>query len=255
MPRIDRASGVPAYRQVADELRKRIRDGTYAADAQLPSERELSELYATSRVTIRQAVAELRSEGLIVAEHGRGLFVRPQRDVQRLGRSRLSKAERQAGRGTFITDAAHRGFTPRVEVEIRYEAADDRTAQLLLLDRGADVVVRDRLMFADDRPVQIAVSRLPGELVRGTTIEQENTGPGGIYARLDELGRAPTRFVETVGARMPRPEEASALQLIGGTPVLLITRIAYDSNDRPVEFNDMVLAADHYELVYDLPGE
>lgn len=255
MPRIDRASGVPAYRQVADELRQRIREGSYAPGVQLPSERDLSEFYATSRVTIRQAIAELRAEGLIVAEHGRGLFVRPQRDVQRLGRSRLSNSERKAGRGAFVTDATHSGFTPRVEVEIRYEAADDRTAEFLSLDRGADVLVRDRLMFADDRPVQVAVSRLPGELVRGTAVEQQHTGPGGIYARLDELGHRPARFVEVVSARMPRPEEASALQLTGGTPVLLITRVAYDSDDRPVEFNDMVLAADHYELVYELPGE
>jgi GntR family transcriptional regulator len=54
---------------------------------------------------------------------------------------------------------------------------------------------------------------------------------------------------------MPRPEESSALQLSGGTPVLLITRIAYDSNNRPVEVNDVVLAADHYELIYELPAE
>ncbi|MGH4010926.1 MAG: GntR family transcriptional regulator [Pseudonocardiaceae bacterium] len=255
VPRIDRASGVPAYRQVADELRKRIREGTYAPGAQLPSERELSELFSTSRVTIRQAIAELRTEGLIVAEHGRGLFVRPQRDVQRLSRGRLSTAERQAGRGTFLTDATHRGFTPRVEVEIRHEPTDGRTAQFLDLDQHTDVVVRDRLMFADDRPVQIAISRLPSDLVQGTAIEQDDTGPGGIYARLDELGHGPTHFTEIVSARMPSPEESSALQLSGGTPVLLITRIAYDSTNRPVELNDMVLAADHYELVYELPAE
>jgi GntR family transcriptional regulator len=255
VPRIDRTSGVPAYRQVADELRRRIRDGIYAPATQLPSERELSELFGTSRVTIRQAIAELRSEGLIIAEHGRGLFVRPQRNVQRLSRSRLSTSERQAGRGTFLTDATQHGFTPRVEVEIRHESADDRTAHLLDLDQHANIVVRDRLMFADDRPVQIAVSRLPADLIRGTPIEQEDTGPGGIYARLDELGHRPTHFTEIVSARMPRPEESSALQLSGGTPVLLITRIAYDTNNRPVEVNDMVLAADHYELVYELPEE
>lgn len=255
MPRIDRASGLPAYRQVADHLRQRIRSLTYPPGDQLPSERELAELYATSRVTVRQAVAELRAEGLIVAEHGRGLFVRPQRHVERLGRSRLSRTERQAGRGAFLTDAAHHSFTPRVEVEIRRERADDRTADLLSLEHGAHVLVRDRLMFADERPVQMAASRLSDDLVHGTAVEQENTGPGGIYARLEELGRGPTHFTEIVRARMPAPEEASALQLTGGTPVLLITRVAYDSDGRPVEMNDMVLAADHYELVYELPTE
>jgi hypothetical protein len=123
------------------------------------------------------------------------------------------------------------------------------------LDQHAEVVARDRLMLADDRPVQIAVSRLPGDLARGTPIEQEDTRPGGIYARLDDLGHGPTHFTVIVSARMPGPEESPALALSGGTPVLLITQVAYDSNDRPFEVNDMVLAADHYELVYEVPGE
>ena len=116
-------------------------------------------------------------------------------------------------------------------------------------------LVRDRLMFADEHPAQLAKSFLPAALVKGTAIEHEDTGPGGIYARLDELGRGPARFVEIVGSRMPSPEESAALQLVGGTPVLLVTRIAYDSAGRPVEVNDMVLAADHYELVYEVPAD
>jgi len=253
--RIDRASGVPAYRQLADQLRSRIRAGTYAPGQRLPSERELGELFDTSRLTVRLATAALRSEGLIVAEHGRGLFVRRRPVVQRLGRTRLRRAERDAGRGTFTTDATHAGFTARVEVEVGYEDADERTAELLALDVHTPVLLRDRLMFADERPVQVARSRLPADLARGTAIERDDTGPGGIYARLAELGHGPVRYRETVSSRMPTPEEASALQLADGTPVLLITRIAYDSTDRPVEVNDIVLAADHYELVYDLPGE
>lgn len=255
MAPIHRVSGLPAYRQVADELRRGIRNGTYTPGQRLASERELGVTYGTSRVTIRQAIAELRAEGLIIAEHGRGLFVRRPREVMRLGRSRLSKTEWHAGRGMFTTDAADHGFTPRVEVEIRREAADDRTAHLLAVDAGADVLVRDRLMFADERPVQLARSQLPADLVGNTAIEEEETGPGGIYARLAELGREPDNFVQVVGSRMPTPEEASALQLDGGTPVLLVTRIAYDAAERPVEVNDMVLAADHYELVYELPAD
>ncbi len=254
MSRIDRTSGMPAYRQLADQLRQRIRDGTYQPGQQLPSERELSQLYTTSRVTVRQAVAELRSEGLIAAEHGRGLFVRQAVTIHRLGRSRLGRAERQRGRGTFVDDTTQAGLSPRVEVEIRHQPADERIAGLLNLDVDAEVLVRERLMLADDRPVQLATSHLPATISIGTRIEQTDTGPGGIYARLDDLGLGPDRYDEFVRARMPTPEEASALQLTGGTPVLLITRIAY-SGDRAVEVNDMTLAADRYELHYELPGD
>jgi GntR family transcriptional regulator len=255
LPGIDRTSGLPAYRQLADQLRSQIRSGEYAPGARLQSERELSDRHGTSRVTVRQAIAELRAEGLIVAEHGRGLYVRQRPAVQRLGRSRLSKGERDAGRGTFVSDAQAQRFTPKVEVEIRTEEADARTAEFLQLADGGSVLVRDRLMFADDHPVQIARSRLPLDLVQGTAIAEPDTGPGGIYARLAELGREPTHFVEMVSARMPTPEEASALQLVDGTPVVLVTRVAYDDRNRPVEVNSMVLAADRYELVYEISGD
>jgi GntR family transcriptional regulator len=255
VPAIDRNSDLPVYRQIADQLRASIRAGDYAPGAKLRSERELSEEFQTSRVTIRQAIAELRAEGLIIAAHGRGLFVRERPAVRRLARNRLSATERAAGRGTFTTDANAQNFTPRVDVEIRTEVADATTAELLALPSGTEVLVRDRLMFADDQPVQIARSRLPLALVAGTPIAEPDPGPGGVYGRLADLGRAPAHFTELVTARMPKPEEASALHLPDGTPVLLVTRVAFDRDSVPVEANDMILAADRYELLYEIPAD
>lgn len=213
------------------------------------------ERYGVARQTAGNALQLLRSEGLVTSLPGGGVFVRERQALQRLGRSRLSRDERLAGRGTFTTDSAHAGFTPEVSVEIRHEATDDRTAHLLHLEPGTTVLVRDRVMLADGQPVQLATSRLPAELVSGTQIEAVDTGPGGIYARLDDLGHGPDAYEETVSARMPTPAEASALQLTGGIPVLLITRTAYDRAGQPVETNDMTLAADSYELLYELPAD
>ena len=53
-------------------------------------------------------------------------------------------------------------------------------------------------------------------------IEQVDTGPGGIYARLEDAGHILARFTEEVGARMPTPEERRALQLATGVPVLTV---------------------------------
>lgn len=251
---IDRGSGLPAYRQVANDLRDKITSGEYAPGTQLPSERELVELYDVSRPTIRQAISTLRVEGLVLTEHGRGLFVRPKPTLQRLGRNRLSRREREQQRGTFMTDAHANKFVPRVEVTIRVDGADSRTAQLLGIDPGAPVAVRERLMFADDVPVQLSSSRLPRDLTEGTAIEQENTGPGGIYARLEEHGHTLDHFTEYVTARLPTGDEASALHLHQGTPILAVTRVAFDKNGSAVEVNDMVLPGDRYELMYVLPA-
>lgn len=248
---VDRRSGVPAFRQVAADLRDKISAGEYTPGDRLPSERELVETYGVSRPTIRDAVNVLRTEGVVSAEHGRGVFVRPPSSIRRLSRSRLSKAARDRNRGAFLADAAAGGFTPSTSVKVRFEQADERAASLLAISVGEEVTVRDRVMRADGLVVQLAVSRLPRRFTRDTAIEQVDTGEGGAYARLEEAGHLIATFAEHVGARMPTPDEVSALQLDEGTPVVTVTRVAYGKDGIPLEVNDMVFPADKYELSYE----
>lgn len=252
---IDRVSGVPAYRQVAADLRGKINDGTYPAGGKLPSERTLIDTYGVSRITIREAVGLLRSEGLVVAEHGRGVFVRTTESVLRLSRSRLSKAARDANQAHFLGDASANAFTPSVEVTIRFEEASLAYAAVLEVPPGTELLVRERLMSADGRPVQLATSRLPRELTRGTRAEELDTGPGGIYSRLEQAGHKPARYSELVKTRMPTRDETAALQLGSGIPVLVVQRVAYESANRPIEVNEMILAGDRYELSYEIPAD
>ncbi|MDX3006752.1 GntR family transcriptional regulator [Kribbella solani] len=252
---IDRVSGVPAYRQVAADLRGKISDGTYPAGSKLPSERTLIGEYGVSRITIREAIGLLRSEGLVVAEHGRGVFVRATESVVRLSRSRLSKAARDANQAYFLGDAAANSFTPTIQVTIRFEEASVEHAAVLDVPPGSELLVRERLMLADGQPVQLATSRLSRDLTRGTQAEEMDTGPGGIYSRLEDAGYRPSRYTELVKTRMPTREETTALQLGTGVPVLVVQRIAYDSNDRPVEVNEMTLTGDRYELLYEIPAD
>ncbi|AXB46430.1 GntR family transcriptional regulator [Amycolatopsis albispora] len=252
---IDRASGLPAYRQVADELRKKINAGEYRPGDKLPSERVLVDTYQVSRITIREAVGLLRAEGLVSAEHGKGVFIRPPQKVERLSRSRLSRAARSAGQAAFLADAASNRFTPAVEVDIRVEAATTEVAQVLGIGEGDEVLVRERVMSADGQPIQLATSRLPRSITAGTAIEQTDTGPGGTYARLEEAGHTLAHFSETVGARMPTPDEASLLRLGAGTPILVVRRVAVDTEGAAVEVNDMRLAGDRYELAYEFPAD
>ncbi|WP_197321132.1 GntR family transcriptional regulator [Saccharomonospora sp. NB11] len=252
---VDKTSGVPLHRQVAADLRKRITGGEFVPGDRLPSERELTEVYGVSRLTVREAVGLLRAEGVLVAEHGRGVFVRPRGTIQRLARSRLSRAARAADKGAFLADAEAGGFTPSSTVQVRFEAADERIARHLRIQPGDEVTVRDRVMRADGVVVQLAVSRLPRVFTRGTAIEDVDTGPGGTYARLEESGHVIGRYAEHVGARMPTPDEVSALQLAEGTPVVVVTRVAYREDGLPLETNDMVLPADRYELSYEWEAE
>jgi GntR family transcriptional regulator len=252
---IDRTTGEPAYRQVAADIRAKIESGEYAPGAVIPSERTLVVAYGVSRPTIRDAINQLRTEGALVSEHGRGVFVRPRRTVVRLSRSRLSRAARAEDRGAFLGDASAGGFTPSTTVKVRFEPADERTADLLGITVGDDVVVRDRVMRADGLAVMTAVSRLPRSLTRGSAIEEVETGAGGTYARLEEAGHRLDHFQEAVSARMPTRDEASVLQLPPGVPVIRVTRVAYAVDGSAVEVNDMTLSSDQYELIYEIPAD
>ena len=113
------------------------------------------------------------------------------------------------------------------------------------------MIVRDRRYLLDGKPVLLARSYLPASLVRGTQITQPDTGPGGTYARLADLGHAPVRFREDLRARMPEPGEVSALDLAPGTPVVEVIRTAYTSDAQPVEASEMVADAGTYVFRYD----
>lgn len=69
-------SGTPAYRQIADELRTKIRNGRLPAGAQLPSTSEMMRTYDVSSTVIKAALNQLRLEGLVIGQQGKGVFVR-----------------------------------------------------------------------------------------------------------------------------------------------------------------------------------
>ena len=239
-------------RRIASDLRAAIERGEYLAGHQLPSGSTLMARYGVARQTVQNAFDLLRAEGLVITRAGAGVFVKEHPPVQRLSPTRLSRPARKVGKAGFLADAASGGFTPTVETTVRVEAADERIADALDIEPGADVLVRDRVMRADGEIVRLAVSRLPRSITAGTAIEQENPGRTGIYGVLEANGHQLDHYAELVGARLARSEETSLFGSAPGMPVLTVTRIAYDQTGRPVEINDMVMAGDRYEHTYEI---
>lgn len=245
------SGGHTTWRDIAGDLRTAIARGDHPPGARLPSRSRLTADYDVAPQTVVNAINALRAEGLVVGLPGSGWYVRRRPPVMRLARTRLSRAERAAGRGPFTSDAHAGDWTPRVDVEIRTEPAGDDIAAALDLSPGTEVLVRDRVMYADDQPVQLATSYLPRDLTTDTAIEDEHTGPGGIYARLEEAGHTLTHFAETVRIGHAGEHEAELLDITAGTALFRIRRVAHTAT-RPVEVNIITAAAERYELVYEL---
>jgi GntR family transcriptional regulator len=252
MPRlIDPTSDRPIYRQIADHLRAGIREGQYPEGTPLPSETQLAEMYDVTRMTARQAVDVLKNEGLVRSEHGRGVFVRQRPTVHRLARNRFTRQRRETGKGAYDVEMKELGFTPGVElVEVGPVTPSDEIVKRLQLDPGEQALIRQRRMYANDEPMQLATSYIPWSLAKGTPMAERDTGPGGIYSRLADIGHAPVRFTEDVSARMPTPEEAEFLRLTPPQPVFFLIRVAFDGKDRPVETCEHIMSGDRWQLSY-----
>src|SRR5215218_7141828 len=106
----------PPSRRIADELRRAILAGELAPGALLPSERALAREHGTARNTARQAIAILQAEGLVEAEHGRGVFVRRRPPLLRLSHDRYARRHREAGKAPFRAEIEAQGRQARVEV-------------------------------------------------------------------------------------------------------------------------------------------
>jgi GntR family transcriptional regulator len=252
---IDRQDDRPPYRQIADQLRAVIDGGHLHPGDRLPSEAELTKHYGVARMTARQAIQELRTEGRVVAEHGRGVFVRLPAPVRRLASDRFARKHREAGQAAFLAEAEKAGVRPTVDqIEVSQGQPSPDIRERLRLADGHQIVTRSRRYLADDRPIEVAVSSLPLAIAAGTPIVETNTGPGGIYARLEDAGHVLDHFFEEVTARMPTADERRRLELPDGVPVLVVLRTAYDTSGMPVEVCDTVKAAPAYVLEYDVPA-
>ncbi|MFJ1997033.1 GntR family transcriptional regulator [Streptomyces asiaticus] len=250
---LDPTSDRAVFRQIADALREAIDKGRFREGDKLPSETELVDHFGVSRMTVRNALSLLQQEGLVLSEHGKGVFVRPRPPVRRLASDRFARRHRDQGKAAFTVEAEAAGSRPEVDsLEVKEERpSPDISARL---GSPRKVLARRRRYLLDGRPVEFATSYLPLDLARNTPIAQPNPGPGGIYARLEEMGHRLDHFDEEIRARMPSPAEVRTLQLASGVPVIHLVRTAYDSEGRPVEVCDTVMAADAYVLAYQLPA-
>lgn len=244
----------PASRRVAAALRAAIEAGELAPGDRLPSERELAATHGVARNTAREAVRLLSESGLVVAEHGRGVFVRSERRLMRLGQRRYSrKLREETGLSPFHAEVQAQGRTPSA-----YLASIDRVVpppaiaeRLKVRADVKSVVRRENRYFADDEPMQIGVTYIPWEIAKGTVLATDGPlGAGDLYARFAETGHDITYTREEVIARMPTPVETTDLQLPHGVPVLEVLHTGLDQDRQPFEVTQFVMRADWTGLDY-----
>jgi GntR family transcriptional regulator len=212
------------YQQVADRLRGAIQSGELRPGEALPTEKQLAERYGVSRPTIRAALGLLRTEGLVDARQGSGAFVRLRRAPRRVPIPRLPDAGGGPGSrdGRSITEAG----PTTVWGEI---------ASLLGVDEGAQAFVRRGVVTtAEGEPRELVANYFP--LVQKPP------------------QRNPDRMASVISARMPSPDEASALATPPGVPLLAMLLASYDEDGDPIQVMETVWPADRYAIYDEYPS-
>ena len=231
-----RAGRGPRYEQLYRHIAAAIRSGVLEPQAQIPPERDLAALAQVSRVTVRQAVAHLVSDGVLEQRRGAGTFVRPQPQRLEQSLSRLiSFTEHMQQRGkTSSSVILQRGlFPPHPEEQMALGiASSDRVARI------------ERLRSADGLPMAVEWSSLPEDILPDPDLVQTS-----LYAVLRATGNAPARAVQRVTAVNLTSDQAHLLNLADGAAVLRIDRTAYLASGRPIEFTKGLYRSDIYDFI------
>ncbi|WP_405959143.1 GntR family transcriptional regulator [Streptomyces sp. NBC_00868] len=247
---------VPRYLQIAEDIIQQIRAGVLGPGDQVPSEAEMIDRYKVSGGTIRKAMLEIRASGLVDTRHGKGSYVKSRPPVRHRSSDRFRRSLRQGGKAAYLAESEQSGATASVSViYIGPTEAPEGIAERLDVEVGTKVLARRRLYFRNGTPVETATSYLPWDVVRDIPeLFEENPGPGGIYARLEDQGHVFAEFVETLQARPAAKAEASELALSPGAPVVHLLRNAVTEEGRVVEVCDTLMAADQFVFEFRIPA-
>lgn len=255
-PRTPQGEGTPS-RRLAAALRAAIESGEFRPGDKLPSERELAATHDVARNTAREAVRQLAESGLVIAQHGRGVFVRTKPRLMRFGQSRYSKKLRdETGVSPFHAEVLLQNRTPNAFLtRIERVVPPDYVAERLRVDTDTESVVRrENWYFADAEPMQIGVTFIPWEIANGSELATgDQLGKGDLYARFEDKGHLITYTREEVTARMPTPDEARGLMLPDGVPVLIVLHTGLDQSREPFEVTEFIMRADYTGLDYTIP--
>ncbi|MFC5630743.1 MULTISPECIES: GntR family transcriptional regulator [Streptococcus] len=225
----------PLYLQLVDTLELDIRNSMSPND-KLLSERELTETYQVSRITVRQALQELEKRGLVYKMQGKGTYV-----------SEIKEPAVDLGNVYSFTDEMKKLGKQPVTKTLSFSIvkATEHIARELKIELGAEVYELERLRLADDIPMMLERSYLP--VIQFVGLNKEILSQKPLYQIVEEdYGERIRVAEEEFFASIALNHEAKLLEIKKGAPVLHLVRKTYNAKNKIIEFTFSIARADQF---------
>lgn len=234
-------AGIPLHRQLFLCLRDRIYRGIYPPGTSIPNEAQLCELFGVSRITARRALVDLEAKGLLLRKQRLGTFVHP--DFQ---------PARQSGTLAFLDALENTALDalPSQALLIRKEAPPADIAELLQLAPGQLAQHTRRLRAENGSPVVLSDAWAPLDLLQG--VAESALRKHLLYQLLLAQGIVFNRVVQEISAESADPENAAWLNTDVGAPLLRVTRLLHDTEDRPIQHLTARSSPDRTRMLMDI---
>lgn len=229
---LDRRTPVPLYFQIAERLRDDMRRRQMHPGDLLTTDERVQQEFGVSRATARKAIDELVDEGLVERVTGKGTFLtRPRLQVPLP--LMLS----------FTEELQRRGMRPRTQIiSVGWVPAGERVGHALGLPHKTSVLRLERIRYADDQPVLHTVDVLPEDLGLGP----EEDFSGSLYRLMESHGVRLAECQNIITASVTDRQLGKLLGVRAGFPVLALRRTSYDTEARPVLYEDAACRGDLY---------
>jgi DNA-binding GntR family transcriptional regulator len=231
---LDRSSPVPLYFQLSEQLESAVDGGVLAPGDQIENEIALAGRLRLSRPTVRRAIQELVSKGLLVRQRGVGTRVA----------SRV--VHRRVELSSLFDDLERSGRAPTTTVlDVHRDVRDAQVCAALDLAPDTPLVMVERLRFAGSEPLALMRNWLPP---RYADITREELESAGLYTLLRGRGGRPSVARQQFGARSATSREAGLLGTARRAPLLTMSRRAFDAVGAAVEYGEHAYRSDSYTV-------
>lgn len=228
----------PLYQQVADWMLENIRAGHWVKGDKLLAEEDLAKQINVSRGTLRNAIAVMIKQGLLIQVQGKGTFVEKDKISYPFAQELISFAESMESRGIdFKTEILDKKvIKPSLDIKKK-----------LALKESDDVLYLKRVRFIQNQPATllenwIALNRCPG-------IEHEDFEVISLFKAIEKITQTDINFgIRNFSAKALTEDEAVLLGLAVNDPVLFIDQIAFSNEKVPLECSKVLLRTDKYEV-------